>query len=256
VQTADRMAELNANDLTANADHQCYAASGASSDCGSASKVTVTTSSNVQHWFAPILGVNQSDVAARASAAWGGLSKGPAMLPFIFAKCRFTTTAFGQEHWVIYKDNKAINTCDADGPPGGFGWLDSDGSCSALIDIANPEMVSSEPGNSFLTECEATLNALKNQPVLFPVYVESSGTGQNAIYSVYGFAAFHLTGWKFGGSGASSWNDGAATGGLDPTRCTGDCRGIKGYFTKFVTLADYELGGPTDLGTTAVSLGR
>lgn len=252
VNTARTYAAANANDGTAGSDYRCRNALGQLSSCQLGSEVTVTTDGTLDHWFAPILGVDESDVGAQATAAWGGLSGGPAMLPIVFAKCLFDPTKLGVEQWLIYKDNKEIATCHATGPPGGFGWLQSDGQCSALVDTSTAETFSDTGNNpnGFLAECAATLAALKNSPALLPVYIESSGNGQYGTYKLYGFAAFQLTGWRFGGGSGepSNWNSTATPS------CKGDCRGVKGFFTEFVTLDDYTTGGPTDMGTAVVGL--
>jgi hypothetical protein len=243
IQLARTMANGNANDGTADVENPEIVGK----------TVTVRTSEEVVHRFAPILGIDESDVGAQASASWGSPGAGPAMLPFTFAQCLFAETPENVERWIIYKDNKVISTCDPDGPPGGFGWLDSDaGKCSAQIDVANPELVGSAPGNSFDSACTATLHEHRSTPAMLPIYDSANGSGQNAQYRLLGFAAFKLTGWKFGGGGSSSYNDGAAAGGA---KCTGDCRGVKGYFTKMVTLDEYlATAGATDFGTSIVKL--
>ena len=38
-----------------------------------------------------------------------------------------------------------------------------------------------------------------NQTILLPLFDEARGTGNNAEYHVYGYAAFKLTGYHFGG---------------------------------------------------------
>lgn len=57
--------------------------------------------------------------------------------------------------------------------------------------------------------------------------------------------AFQLTGWRFGGN--ATWNGNTAP------KLHGDARGVKGYFTEFVTLEDYALGGE-DFGAATVNL--
>ncbi len=146
--TAQRFVAANANDGDATA--------GAPALDLVARTVTVTASEDVAHWFAPIIGIDDSTVGARARAAWGAPSAGPAVLPITFAECLFDPTFSGRQQVVLYKDNKELDSCAANGPAGGFAWLDTDGGCAALVDTAQPETFGSDSGNdasAFLGAC-------------------------------------------------------------------------------------------------------
>jgi len=69
------------------------------------------------------------------------------------------------------------------------------------------------------------------QTVLLPIFDTYGSTGSNAWYHVYGYAAFHLTGYQFVGSfkyGTKPCGQGS----------NGNDRCVTGYFTRFVELSD------------------
>lgn len=133
---------------------------------------------------------------------------------------------------------------------GGFGWLDRDTGCSSDIDIAESE-VGNDPGNDFPNECMGILTSLMNEPILVPIFSTASGAnGQPATYGLAGFVAFQITGYKFGGSPSLTNLDSAAPS------CNGNCRGLQGFFTRYVSLEEglTTSGGPPNYGATAVWL--
>jgi hypothetical protein len=67
------------------------------------------------------------------------------------------------------------------------------------------------------------------QTVLLPIFDDFGGTGSGAWYQVYGYAAFHITGYDFGGQFNT---DKKVCGGNGSDRC------VTGYFTRFVELSD------------------
>jgi hypothetical protein len=195
--------------------------------------VTVTGSTPEEHWFAPVLGIDSSAVSATSTVAWGAPGGGTAMLPLAFSWCQWSQQTKGglpspTEEWTIELP-KTSGVTDCPGPknankylPGGFGWLDTDGtSCRATSRIGNWH--GSEPGNNPSKGCEpADLSAMLGRTVLLPVFDEARGNGSKAEYHVYGYAAFHLTGYYFAGQYKGT---GA---------CKGSARCVRGYFTRFV----------------------
>lgn len=220
-------------------------------------------------YFARILGHESSIIHAAAVAAWGAPS-GATTLPWTISQCVFkkylspsqlaelsSTGSFTGDpiptHVLLRYDE---NTPDYPGcvpqngyAEGGFGWLDRDLGCSADINLAETE-VGNDPGNDFPSECTGIIATLKDEPILIPIFSTATGTGQHATYGLVGFIAFQVTGYKFGG-GPSLTN-------LDPAApsCTGNCRGIQGYFTRYVSLAEglATTGGTPNFGATAVWL--
>ena len=104
----------------------------------------------------------------------------------------------------------------------------------------------SSTGNSVPSPCSPGYFAgLINSTVLLPIFEESGGTGANAWYRIYGYAAFHITGYSFGGQYKST-----------PAPCNGSDRCIQGSFTQFVDSTDEFDYDPTapDLGARVISL--
>ncbi|WP_026549090.1 TadE/TadG family type IV pilus assembly protein [Arthrobacter sp. Br18] len=220
--------------------------------------------------FAQALGIENADITASATAAWGAPTGG-STLPWTISQCVFrqflspsqraqldSTGTFAGDpiptHILMrYDENTPTYPgCAAQNgyTSGGFGWLDLDGAgCSALVDIGAGE-VGSNPGNNFPNVCLAELATLTGEPVLIPLFSGSTGSGGNGAYTLVGFAAFQITGYKFGG--------GPSLTSLDPAapNCNGNCRGIQGFFTRFVSLEDGMATSPTapNFGASVVSL--
>lgn len=213
--------------------------------------------------FARALGIDTADIGASARASWGGPGAG-ASLPWTFSWCVFEQ-ALSEEQLedlietgdftgdpsltdVLIRYDTQAPTTTCNGPtghvvPGGFGWLKEDGTepCSADVSTDDPE-AGSAPGASISKDCKARLDALKTSPTLIPIFQETNGLqGANAEYTIYGFAAFQATGWKFPGT---QWN-------ITKDECGKDCLGIKGHFVRFVTLDEFTGTGPNLGGTNA-----
>lgn len=245
--TAEMLAQANSNSGEAAADLPTV-------PTRETGRVTVETSGVREHWFAPVLGVDSTDIATSARASWGSPIGGTAALPMIFSLCDYyagadelTGLPTGEEQTII--TTPAGDGCtDAEGPhhmPGGFGWLetDADHSCSTTTRIG--EQAGSEPGNS-PKQCD--LSAIRNRTVLVPIFdstnIESiGGNGRGGWYEVYGYAAFTVTGYYFSGQ---SWNP----------PCSGSQRCISGHFTTMLQDdPDFDYGPDApDLGASAVQL--
>lgn len=213
----------------------------------SAGAVTVNTSTLTaqgQHAlalaFAPILGFKTGTVGATAKAAWGSPAAAT-VFPFTTPHCVYDQAPPGQLLWIT--TDASCRDSKGNIVPGGFGWLDESSPCAAVVDIT--AQVGSQPGKSG-PPCSMT--GVVNTTILIPLYETAWGQGQNATYSVYGFAAFHLSDYSWPGSFTNS-----------PSAACDKCTGIKGYFTKLISLDDAKnwlvsrLGGPT-LNATFVSL--
>ncbi|MGY1635990.1 pilus assembly protein TadG-related protein [Geodermatophilus sp. SYSU D00742] len=219
-------------------------------------RVTVSGRTPQEHWFAPLIGHDATTVSATATVAWGGPSGGTAVLPLAFSWCEFEQQTGGglpsgtTEHTVYL--TKSSETVDCTGPsenivPGGFGYLVSDpGDCRASSAVA--ERSYSSTGNTPPSECSAGhFASWVGRTVLLPIFDQFGGTGNNAWYRVYGYAAFRLTGYHLGGQFSSS-----------PQPCGGSQRCVTGYFTRFVDLGeafDYDSDAP-QLGAWVLRLIR
>ena len=215
-------------------------------------RVTVTNSAVRQHWFAPVLGIDSSTIRASATAVWGTPTGGTAVLPIAFSWCEFLWQTSGglptgSAPTTIHFTKTSSAPCK--GPsgnhvPGGFGWLPVDtGSCQTTSVIG--KWIESKTGASAPSSCSpADFQAVLNRPVLLPIFDTYVGSGSNATYHVYAYAAFRLTGYNF--PGQYSFN----------TTCPSNDRCIHGYFVRFVDLTEafsYGSGAP-DLGAAVVEL--
>lgn len=217
--------------------------------------VTVTGDKPTTHWFAPVLGIDATNVQASATVAWGFPGAGTAVLPLTFSWCEWDAQTGGGEPSsttpVTILFTKTSNT-GCTGPsnnavPGGFAYIDTDpGVCSASTKIAN--LATSSTGNSVPSACAPTdFSRWVGTTVLLPLYDAAGGTGNNAWYRIYGYAAFQLTGYFLGGQYATT-----------PAPCGGNGRCVTGYFVRYVSLSDrftYTTNGP-DLGASILKLIR
>ncbi len=217
--------------------------------------VTVTGNNTTQHWFAPVLGIDSTQVHATATVAWGNPGAGTAVLPLTFSWCEFKAQTGGgipssTTTSTIYFTKTSGTGCT--GPsglavPGGFAYLDtSGGKCQATSAVNGNS--SSSTGNSVPSPCSPTdFAALVGQTVLLPLYDQTGATGNNAWYHVFEYAAFKLTGYYLGGQYQTS-----------PQPCTGNARCVAGYFTRFVDISQrftYTSSG-TDTGAEILRLIR
>lgn len=217
-----------------------------------AGSVRVVASSTVANVFAPVIGIDTSQVRASATVRYGSPLGGRAVLPLAFSWCEWKQQTgggmpSGSTQRVVYL-TKTSGTTDCTGPsnnivPGGFGWLTvNDGVCGTRTTISN--VIMSDPGNSVPSGCSTTaLSSAVGKTVLLPIFDSSSGTGSGASYRIYGYAAFRVTGYHFGGQ----YDAGTGT-------CNGNARCIKGYFVRFVDLSEaftYGAGAP-ELGASII----
>ncbi|GAB3350952.1 pilus assembly protein TadG-related protein [Modestobacter lapidis] len=221
--------------------------------------VQVTGSTPVQHWFAPVIGHDATGVTATATVGWGSPDAGTAVLPLTFSWCEFERQTGGglpsatTVHTInLTKSTPAEKSCT--GPsgnfvPGGFGYLDTEpGNCRAASAINTRSH--SSTGNAVPSSCsQADASSWLDRTVLLPIFDEYGGTGNNAWYRVYGYAAFRLTGYDFGGQYHTGKNTCLGNG---SDRC------VTGYFTRFVDLSEafsYSSDAPA-LGTAILRLIR
>jgi len=218
-------------------------------------RVTVTGDKPVQHWFAPVIGIDSTAVSATATVAWGNPGAGTAELPLTFSWCDFSAqTGGGLPSGTAVRTIKFTKTSGTGctGPshnvvPGGFAYLDTNpGRCQASS--ARGGKSYSSTGNSVPSPCSAAdFAALVGHTVLLPLFDDSGLSGSNAWYHVYGYAAFKITGFFLGGQFRTS-----------PQPCSGNERCVAGYFTRFVDLSErftYTNDGP-DLGAAILRLVR
>jgi Flp pilus assembly protein TadG len=201
------------------------------------STVTVTGNNPVEHWFAPVIGHDSTQVSATATVAWGAPGGGTAALPIAFSWCSFDAQTHGSLPTAtdavqrIYLSKSDLSGDHCTGPsdnviPGGFGYLVPDpGRCGATSKVAM--VVTSNTGNS--APCTAAeWTTLVGRTVLLPIFDDFGGNGSHGWYRVYGYAAFQLTGFDLGGQHTT-----------DKKLCgNGSTRCIAGRFLQYVEPSD------------------
>ena len=151
---------------------------------------------------------------------------------------------------VVYLKGGPTGSCSTEpngaAAPGNFGWTDDpNNTCSAFI---SGGVYGGSTGNSVSKACKPLLQSWQaNRTVLeIPVYVSVSGNGANATYTLKGFAAFVITGYKLPSMTATDW-----VTGKDP--CGGGSSCISGFFTQELVDTAGSLGG-VNLGVTMIKL--
>lgn len=216
--------------------------------------VEVSSSAVVDYAFAPVVGIDNTTVTAQSSATWSYPSGGTAVLPLVFSWCAFAAQTGGgipsstaETTLYLPKTDATECTSKSGNPvPGGFAWLKTNsGTCGVTSATAPTAKSYSDPGRSTPTGCnEVDFIAQQDKVVLLPVYDQLGGTGSGAWYHIYGYAAFHLTGYNI--TGQYKWQ----------APCTGNDSCIRGYFTQYVPSTDTFTSSATapDLGARFVYL--
>ncbi|WP_416428364.1 pilus assembly protein TadG-related protein [Paenarthrobacter nicotinovorans] len=262
--TGNQFANSNANDNT----------SGAVITFPAATTVRVVTNArdtggqnSLSLFFAQSMGFDTANVNASAEASWGAPSSATT-LPWTVSECVFkkylspaqlaslnSTGTFSGDpvptHVTLRYDTNApaVGGCVAQNgyQPGGFGWLETTSACSTAISIG--AVVQGQPGNHFPngTACNTVLAHIMDEPALIPLFKTAAQNGNKTKYTLVGFAAFQVTGYKFDGGQK-----------LDPAapNCTNNCRALQGFFSRFVSLeeASQVSGGIPNYGASVVTL--
>jgi len=240
--------------------------------------VTVTTTTRdaddaprLAYLFAPVLGFEEGAFERSATAVWGPLGAPTGSIPVTFSICEWDgfTGGLGADglptgsETIVLKTNPGANECAYGGPgfdaPGGFGWLDLDGSGECIAAVDESGFVDGNTGNSppnspvpGPTPCTPEFFAnLIGETIPVPIFVDAQPPTGNVVYELVGFAGFKLSGYKLGSvQYTTSPNPCLAYGTGSSSRC------LEGQFVEYSTL-DGEID-PTapDLGARAVQLSR
>jgi Flp pilus assembly protein TadG len=248
VSTAASFASENANDGTATTLAPTFPTQ--YSVTVKASTRNTDGSTAIQHPFAQFIGIDSTTVHAEATAEWGGPESGN-VLPLAVAYCEVANITKGQRVLIQYDTNKPCKGPIGQPINGGFGWLDqTPGECEAFVDLDSARL-GSNPGLDPPKNCSTIFSTLEGEVVYIPIYDSSpSVNGQKGQFHIMAFAALDVTGWKFTGNGNSIMNN------PDPLApdCSGNCRGIQGFWVDQVEVGgDWSLGGP-NLGLSIVRL--
>lgn len=234
-----------------------------------AGRVEVVTAAVREHWFAPIIGIDEVNLQARSAARWGYPTGGTAVMPLAFSWCELvgqtgvtvnrdpvTNRVTGlnipanMAPVTIYSTKSRVTSCT--GPSGlavsgGFGWLAPTSGCNATRTSIDVWQLSSA-GNSPSSGClPADFQRWIGRTTLLPVYDRDRASGSNAEYEIFGYIAFKLKEYYFAGSYLSP-------DGTDP--CGGNDRCVVGTFERFVDLDaafEFSPAGPA-MGAAMVAL--
>jgi Flp pilus assembly protein TadG len=238
-----------------------------------AGEVTVENTGVREHWLAPVIGVDASDIRTTATAVWGTTGGGTS-LPLTISLCEITkligagdpTFAFnptsgyyesaapsGNKVKIKLPHPSSPDQCKPAGAshyvPGGFAWIDPDGlsECSASTQIG--DLIGSDTGNNVKCDAPYLKSLVDSGKVLtIPIFDEATGTGGTAKYRVYGYVGFKLTGYGFGGSAAFKYNNtGFCTG-------TGSDQCIVGIFSNVLVPDGTLTPGAPALGGNTIRL--
>jgi Flp pilus assembly protein TadG len=141
--------------------------------------------------------------------------------------------------------------------PGGFDWLQTTSNtvCTAIIDLTT-NTTYSNTGVSISAACKQTLvgyvdayNAGTPITLFVPVFDASSGTGNNATYTIMGLAGFVITGFAHLPGGGNPTSDG-------PTNalCTGSAPCLEGYFLPGIDPVSDGIGPGNNFGAITIKL--
>jgi len=209
-----------------------------------AQTVTVVVSSTREHWFAPVIGHDSTQVVRSATASWGGIG-GARVLPLTASICHLADITAGSTVTLYTKDDKV--DCIAGNPPhavpAGFGWLDTEGAADCRVDTEVDGTVDGIPGNAGPKNsyCAPLMLDLLGEEILMPIYDQATDTGSNAQYHLVGYAHLRVSAYCF----TNEWHGG-------DSKCTGSKRYVTGTFIRKIDLGA-DLGGP-DYGSTTVRL--
>ncbi len=169
--------------------------------------------SEILHWFASLLGNDGSTVRASAIARWAAPQAG-ATLPLTLSQCEVTGGAtltkdnipFGTTMAFAFHDGDNAEPCN--GPAGqdlagGFGWLDTNGSCEADISVGG--QAGSSPGAAPPNVC---VPDDFDGEIHVPVFTDVSGTGNTGAFTIGGIVAFQVDAARLlMGHGSWQWGD-------------------------------------------------
>ena len=218
--------------------------------------VKVRTTGVRNHWFAPVLGHDSSNIATESTATWEAPTEGIPELPLAISWCAFTLQTVGGmlptgtiSRTIHFTESPAlpgstsVSSCNAPTgyrPLGGFDWLKvNSGTCRARGPVKVGDVVwsnhydnNNEGGDYRRPRSCSTSDVAKIQDktILLPIWDAHGTSSGYRFYRVYGFAAFRVTGYYFGGSYA--WNKPCGNGGVSGSSSNSRC--ISGYFTKHV----------------------
>jgi hypothetical protein len=186
--------------------------------------------------FSGIVGIGSADIAARAKARVGPPVQARYVAPMVvFCDHPLIHNCNGDSEPDFGEEHPSTMDYDPMGAPGAFGMLNLDGGngtpgssdeadwilhgFNKYLPIGNYR---SDPGAKFSSSnIQDALQARKGTVLLFPVFKQLDGQGQNAVYEIIGWIGFHLNTYEVHGNNAV----------------------LHGYFTEFIAQGILAGGG-------------
>jgi hypothetical protein len=177
--------------------------------------------------FSGILGIGSSDISARAKARVGPPVQARFVAPMVvYCNHPLIHNCNGDSTPDFGVGNPTTMNFDPMGAPGAYGMLNLDGGQGTPGSSTEADWIlhgfdkylptgtyRSDPGAKFSSSnIQAALSARLDTVLLFPVYRQLDGQGQNAQYEIIGWIGFHLTAFEVHGNNAT----------------------LHGYFTEFI----------------------
>ncbi len=208
---------------------------------------------------------NGTTVFACAQVEWGAAEQSNS-LALTISYCAWSALTSGNQFNtlipVYLKNNNNPTAKPCSGPagsnvPGGFDWLQTTSNtvCTAIIDLTT-NTTYNNTGNNVSAACKQALvnyvnayNAGQPITVYIPIFDATSGTGNNATYTIIGLAGFVITGFNNLPGGGSPTSDGPTN-----TLCTGSAPCIEGYFKPGIDPVSNDFGTGTNFGAITIKL--
>ena len=180
---------------------------------------------------------------ATAVARWGGIKR-TNVIPLTISKCEFDSatlnnTVFDRPTVILFK-TKAPTCKNTNGSdlPGGFGWVRDDDAKPTDCDVTPTAGLTVRDDTGVVGSPNGcAIDTLLGKDVSLAVYNGVAGSGANGTYAIYGFGAFHVTGYRFASN----------TGGTVQCGSPDSC--ISGYFVRSTgSVGTGEFGGPNLAG--------
>lgn len=176
--------------------------------------ITVSTASTAPAYFLKVLGFNNAQVGATATATAVPLGSAYGAAPFAIYYTQRELSGpgcpcFGVQTQLQYGKvgPGGFQIINIDGSQGGTGqtilanWIVNGCSCST----DTPVWLWNDAGAKFnSSQVDAALQQRLNSDLLFPVYDQTQAGGTNMKYHVIAFVGFHITDYKFQGSNNGS----------------------------------------------------
>ena len=185
--------------------------------------VLVTAESTVDYAFAPVIGVDSSDIESTTAARFGIPKSARGLRPF--GLC--SQTLFDMVEWqswnraagpsdhatIAYEKDSNPNACNFGDPvPGNWATMDFDSGGNSNADIQNwtmngyPDLVSPSmiPGDTgaFSPSLASELQAIEDAELIFPLplFDSATGNGSNSSFNVIGFVSVQVMDFQTSGS--------------------------------------------------------